>query len=73
VQSLIGLYEIECLRPGPFLDGPLKTLADEFATTASVDWWNNRSSTAASAAPHPPPRKPGTTVHSQRPDRCADT
>ncbi len=43
MESVIGLYKTECLRPGPFLDGPLKTLADvEFATMAWVDWWNNR-------------------------------
>ena len=43
MESIIGLYKAECLRPGPFLHGPLKTVADvEFATLAWVDWWNNR-------------------------------
>ena len=43
MESIIGLYKTECLRPGPFLHGPLKTVADvELATLAWVDWWNNR-------------------------------
>jgi putative transposase len=43
MESVIGLYKTECLRPGPFLAGPLRTVADvEFATMAWVDWWNNR-------------------------------
>jgi putative transposase len=43
MESIIGLYKTECLRPGPFLAGPLRTVADvEFATMAWVDWWNNR-------------------------------
>ena len=43
MESIIGLYKTECLRPGPFLAGPLRTVADvEFATMAWVAWWNNR-------------------------------
>jgi putative transposase len=43
MESIIGLYKTECLRPGPFLTGWLKTVADvEFATMAWVDRWNNR-------------------------------
>jgi transposase InsO family protein len=43
MESITGLYKTECLRPGPFLPGPLKTVADvEFSTMAWVDWWNNR-------------------------------
>ena len=43
MESIIGLYKTECLRPGPFLQGPLRTISDvEFATMAWVDWWNNR-------------------------------
>ena len=43
MESIIGLYKTECLRPGPFLTGPLRTVSDvEFATMAWVDWWNNR-------------------------------
>lgn len=34
-RSIIGLCKAECLRPGPLLTGPLKTLADVgFATLA---------------------------------------
>jgi hypothetical protein len=43
MESIIGLYKTECVRRGPFHDGPLRTISDvEFATMASVDWWNNR-------------------------------
>ena len=43
VESIIGLYKTECIRPGPFHPGPLRTIADvEYATMAWVDWWNNR-------------------------------
>ena len=43
MESIIGLYKTECVRPGPFHDGPLRTIADvEYATMAWVDWWNNR-------------------------------
>ena len=43
MESIIGLFKTECLRPGPFVKDPLKTLSDvEFATMAWVDWWNNR-------------------------------
>jgi hypothetical protein len=42
MESIIGLYKTDCLRPGPFLSGLLKTVADvEFATMDWVDWWNN--------------------------------
>ena len=43
MESIIGLYKTECLRPGPFHNGPLRTIADvEYATMAWVDWWNTR-------------------------------
>jgi transposase InsO family protein len=43
MESIIGLYKTECVRPGPFHAGPLKTLADvEYATMAWVDWCNHR-------------------------------
>jgi transposase InsO family protein len=43
MESIIGLYKTECIRPGPFHEGPLRTIADvEYATMAWVDWWNNR-------------------------------
>jgi putative transposase len=43
MESIIGLYKTECVRPGPFHTGPFKTLADvEYATMAWVDWYNHR-------------------------------
>jgi putative transposase len=43
MESIIGLYKTECVRPGPFHAAPLKTLSDvEFATMAWVDWYNHR-------------------------------
>ena len=43
MESMIGLYKTECIRPGPFHHGPLRTLGDvESATMAWVDWYNNR-------------------------------
>jgi putative transposase len=43
MESIIGLYKTECIRPGPFHASPFKTLSDvEFATMAWVDWFNNR-------------------------------
>lgn len=43
MESIIGLYKTECVRPGPFHTEPLRTTADvEYATMAWVDWWNNR-------------------------------
>jgi transposase InsO family protein len=42
MESIIGLYKTECIRPGPFHSEPLRTIADvEYATMAWVDWWNN--------------------------------
>ena len=43
MESIIGLYKTEYIRPGPFHAEPLRTIADvEYATMAWVDWWNNR-------------------------------
>ena len=43
MESIIGLYKVECVRPGPFHTGPFKTLSEvEFATMAWVDWYNHR-------------------------------
>ena len=43
MESIIGLYKTECIRPGPFHTGPFKTLSEvEFATMAWVDWYNHR-------------------------------
>ena len=43
MESIIGLFKAECIRPGPFVKGPVKTISDvEFATMAWVDWSNNR-------------------------------
>lgn len=70
MESIIGLYKTECLRPGPFLTGPLKTVADvEFATLAWVDWWNNRRLHSSIGNIPPPRRKQSTTFSNpQRPD-----
>lgn len=43
MESIIGLFKNECIKAGPFHDGPLKNLTDvEMATMAWVDWWNHR-------------------------------
>ena len=43
MESIIGLFRTEAIRPGPFHTGPLKNLADvEFTTMAWVDWFNHR-------------------------------
>ena len=43
MESIIGLYKTECVRPGPFHAGAFKTLSDvEYATMAWVDWYNHR-------------------------------
>lgn len=43
MESIIGLYKNEAVKPGPFHDGPIKTLTDvEMLTMAWVDWWNHR-------------------------------
>jgi putative transposase len=43
MESIIGLYKVECVRPGPFHTGSFKTLSEvEFATMAWVDWYNHR-------------------------------
>ena len=35
MESIIGLFKTECVRPGPFHAGPLRTTADvEYATMA---------------------------------------
>jgi putative transposase len=40
MESIIGLYKTECVRPGPFHIDTFKTLADvEYATMAWVDWF----------------------------------
>ena len=43
MESIVGLFKAECMRPGPFINGAVKGISDvEFATMAWVDWWNNR-------------------------------
>ncbi len=43
MESIIGLFKNECIRPGPLATGPLKNLTDvEMATMAWVVWWNHR-------------------------------
>jgi hypothetical protein len=40
MESIIGLYKTECVRPGPFHTGLFKTPSDvEYATMAWVDWF----------------------------------
>lgn len=42
MESIIGLFKNECIRPGPFTAGPLKNLTDvEMATMAWAEWWNH--------------------------------
>jgi putative transposase len=54
MEAIIGLFKAECLRPGPFVKSPIKTINDvEFATMAWVDWWNNRR-LHSSIGPVPP-------------------
>ena len=41
--SIIGLFKTECVRPGLFHTGPVRTLDDvEHATLAWVYWYNSR-------------------------------
>ena len=43
METIIGLFKTEAIRPGPFHDGPLKNISDvEFTTMAWVDWFNHR-------------------------------
>jgi putative transposase len=43
MESIIGLYKTECVRPGPFHASPFRTLSEvEYATMAWVDWYNHR-------------------------------
>ncbi|ASR55633.1 hypothetical protein CBP52_11630 [Cellulomonas sp. PSBB021] len=43
MESIIGLFKNECIKPGPFVTGPIKNLTDvEMATMAWVDRWNHR-------------------------------
>lgn len=40
METIIGLFKTEAIRPGPFHTGPLKHLGDvEFTTMAWVDWF----------------------------------
>ena len=42
METVIGLYETECIRVGPFHTGPLTALSDvEYATATWVEWWSN--------------------------------
>lgn len=43
METIIGLFKTEAIRPGPFHHGPLKNIGDvEFTTMAWVDWFNHR-------------------------------
>jgi hypothetical protein len=63
MESIIGLYKVECVRPGPFHTGPFKTLSEvEFATMAWVDWYTTDACTPPSACAHPSSTRPPTTL-----------
>lgn len=43
METINGLYKVECIRTTIFHDGPFKTIADvEYATAGWVDWYNHR-------------------------------
>ena len=43
METIIGLFKTEAIRPGPFHPGPLKNIGDvEFTMMAWVDWYNHR-------------------------------
>lgn len=43
MESIVGIYKTECIRPEVFRRGPLKSLADvEYATMSWVEWYNTR-------------------------------
>jgi putative transposase len=42
METVIGFYKTECIRPGPVHAGPLRTHSDvEYAKATWVEWWNN--------------------------------
>jgi hypothetical protein len=46
METVIGLYKTECIRPDPFHGGPLKILSDvEYATATWVECGNNADCT----------------------------
>jgi len=48
METIIGLFKTEAIRPGPFHHGPLKNSGDvEFTTMAWVDWFNRGIPTLA--------------------------
>ncbi len=43
MESIIGHGKTECIRSGPFVKGPLKTVSDvEYSIMAWLDWYNTR-------------------------------
>ena len=43
MDTIIGLFNAECINSGLFHQGPFKTVEDiECATAYWVDWWNKR-------------------------------
>ena len=43
MESVIGLFKTERIRPTVYHAGPHKTVSDvEYATAGWVVWWNNR-------------------------------
>ncbi|WP_160666393.1 hypothetical protein [Pseudarthrobacter sp. ATCC 49987] len=45
MESIIGLHKTECIRPGPFVKGPLKTVSD--VECAQIDGLRIRVQTSA--------------------------
>jgi putative transposase len=67
MESIIGLHETDCVRPGPFHTGPFKTLSEvEFATMAWVDWYNHRRLHATLGMITLPSARQPTMPHSNR-------
>nr|WP_245862834.1 IS3 family transposase [Georgenia soli] len=43
MESIVGLYKTECIKPDVFHAGPYRSIADvEYATMAWVEWYNTR-------------------------------
>jgi putative transposase len=70
MESIIGLYKTECIRPGPFVKGPLKTVSDvEYSTMAWVDWYNTRRLHSSLGNVPPAEFEAAHTIRSLRPGR----
>ncbi len=70
MENMIGLYKTECIRRGPFHNGPLRALADvEYATVTWVECGTTPGCTSPSATCHRPSTKPPTTLRSPHSNR----